>query len=1138
MATSSLTRGSAVTVDESPSLQNLLATPSVAGDSNDNDIAATSLPAVFSVRLAEVNAGTPLNVALSGYNGSNTGTSAVTYTVTGTANNISFTDSLGAPLNNVDSGLKTAAGDSIFLFSDTANDNILYGKAGTAIVFAAYLEEVSSPATGAKIWMTEYQAIQHPNAADPDDSLNLLNKVFVSIDSSQAFSLANAPSGQNLFLTLGDASAAIVVTGKLPANQSTGVNVSTGDTVNTSQGGGSTTIGDNNQMIDPTEGMYFTFVTGANTGLTIPNLDHGEAVLESNIQFTGLLEARAASFSIVQLQSGKSATVKITAYSANSTASGDQYVDQLQNNTARGIDRITVKDAAGVVDPSVSINLATGVIVGIKAGYTIEYHTTANHDRLLVENTGAGANKAAFDIGGFSLLQSNQERLEVGSLMQFEDDGPSVATTGTPPTLTVDETVLATNDTKSFASSFNSSFGADGAGTAGLTYALGVSAAGADSGLVDTATSQHVFLYKDATTGVVSGRVGAAGAADPNGLIVFQVSVDTAGAVTLDQQRAVVHPVTTNPDDSVSLSATLVTLTATATDRDGDAASASRNIGNLLNFKDDGPSVSTTGTLPTLTVDETVLATNATAGFAANFSPSFGADGAGTTGVTYALGVSATGADSGLVDTTTGHHVYLYKDATTGVVSGRVGAAAAADPGGLIAFQVSVSTAGVVTLDQQRAVVHPVTTNPDDSVSLSATLVTLTAAVTDKDGDSGSTAVNIGNLLVFRDDGPSAFTPNSITLTNTGTAVGTEALHTAGTFGADGAGAGTFVDGNTADNFLYATNGTTLLKSGGENIVLSGFGSGTLVATTATTGATVFTATLNVGADTYTVDFDRAIDDGAGVSFLGAAPVKSGNPTFNIINNVGGTTMDLLFSGGDTNNGLPTSHSVNVSTTGAGVDNQSMNATSGLGETLRIDFEKDAVLAGSPNGSDFTPGTHVTVNGYSFMITQNTPSATTATVFVKAFDADDDKTLVGDSGDVVDPITQVKVGNTIIFGTGAVSSATINGQTVTAVGVNNGVVITGLSEGNTGDGVGGDDPIIKVYTANGFNRVETSNYAGQTVNGVVLGGTSFDLAPAGVEQAVAGTATEFSLPVMMTDADGDPGPVELIGVNLTPVPLA
>jgi hypothetical protein len=234
--------------------------------------------------------------------------------------------------------------------------------------------------------------------------------------------------------------------------------------------------------------------------------------------------------------------------------------------------------------------------------------------------------------------------------------------------------------------------------------------------------------------------------------LVFTVSVAANGSVTLDQIRAVVHPVTTNPDDSKTLTAdNLVTLIATKTDGDGDSTQATLNIGQNLVFKDDGPSISTTGTEPTLTVDETTLATNATQSFAANFSSAFGADGAGT--LTYALGVIA-GA-SGLVDTASGQAVNLSLNA--GVVEGRTATS------NLLVFTVSVAANGDVTLDQIRAVVHPDATNPDDAKSLSAdNLVTLIGTKTDKDGDSAQATLNIGQNLSFEDDGPSLAFSNLI----------------------------------------------------------------------------------------------------------------------------------------------------------------------------------------------------------------------------------------------------------------------------------------------------------------------------------------------------------------------------------------
>ncbi|TIN21287.1 MAG: type I secretion C-terminal target domain-containing protein [Mesorhizobium sp.] len=83
--------------------------------------------------------------------------------------------------------------------------------------------------------------------------------------------------------------------------------------------------------------------------------------------------------------------------------------------------------------------------------------------------------------------------------------------------------------------------------------------------------------------GQVVGRAGVGGA------IVFTVTTDASGNVTLDQQRAVVHP-TANANEPVSLNAdNLVTLTATITDKDGDSSAATLNIGQNLTFLDDGP---------------------------------------------------------------------------------------------------------------------------------------------------------------------------------------------------------------------------------------------------------------------------------------------------------------------------------------------------------------------------------------------------------------------------------------------------------------------------------------------------------------------------------------------------------------------
>ncbi|MDT9673519.1 hypothetical protein F6R97_02480 [Pseudomonas sp. JV414] len=860
--------GEDVVLDETAGLQNATATPTPAGDADDNDILVASLPSSFSTRLTALGAGTATGAALSGYTGAagDTGSNAFTLTDASGITDISFVDSAGAPLDGVDSGLFTLDGTSILLYTDTDN-NILLGRAGAAdgaIVFAAYIEETGSPVTGGKIWTVEYQPLKHPDATNPDDSLNLLDKVFIGVSQDLGFSLAGAPSGQNLFLMFTKLNPTtetvdgvvritdptIIATGKNPADQSSGANINTGDTINTSQGGGPTTIGTNSQMITEQEGIRFSFVTGARQNVTVPNLSQTEADVESNIDFTSVYDATSASFDVVQLQSGKSAVVKISAFST-AAEPGVNFINGYTGDAPVAITNVSVINiSTGLViensdgsvnDPAIGISFSGGVatITGVLAGYQIEYTTTADHNRVLIENGAAldarGNDHADFDIGGFTLREASTTIAEIGSKMIFEDDGPSISATGTEPTLTVDETVLATDATQNFAANFTSAFGADGPGT--LTYALGV-VAGA-SGLTDTATGEAVNLSLNGT--VVEGRTAT------TNLLVFTVSVAANGDVTLDQQRAVVHPDATNPDDSTSLTLDdLVTLTATTTDGDGDSVQATLNIGSNLVFKDDGPSITATGEEPTLTVDETVLTTDATQNFAANFSSAFGADGAGT--LTYALGVVA-GA-SGLTDTATGEAVNLSLNGT--VVEGRTATT------NLLVFTVSVAANGDITLDQQRAVVHPDATNPDDSTTLSAdNLVTLIATATDKDGDSVQATLNIGSNLVFKDDGPSITTTGEEpTLTVDETVLTTDATQNfaanfTSAFGADGPGTLTYALGVVA-----GASGLTDTATGeAVNLSLNG----TVVeGRTATTNLLVFTVSVAANGD-VTLDQQRAV---------------------------------------------------------------------------------------------------------------------------------------------------------------------------------------------------------------------------------------------------------------------------------------
>src|SRR5262249_19815754 len=207
------------------------------------------------------------------------------------------------------------------------------------------------------------------------------------------------------------------------------------------------------------------------------------------------------------------ASMKITALDIADSPQARDFVSQLSPTTGKvNITSVTVTHANGTTEsetaggPNTSNNIsfANGIatVGGLGSGDTIAWTTSAPHDRVLIEGV-AGK----FDIGGFAITQTSSTAVDIGQQLRFEGDGPTItATASGAPTLTVDETVLTTDDTKAFAGQFTTNFGTDGpAGTDSVTYAL--STPGGASGLTDTATGQSVVLTLE--SGQVVGRAGA-----------------------------------------------------------------------------------------------------------------------------------------------------------------------------------------------------------------------------------------------------------------------------------------------------------------------------------------------------------------------------------------------------------------------------------------------------------------------------------------------------------------------------------------------------------------------------------------------------------------------------------------------------
>src|SRR5579859_5977471 len=169
---------------------------------------------------------------------------------------------------------------------------------------------------------------------------------------------------------------------------------------------------------------------------------------------------------------------------------------------------------------------------------------------------------------------------------------PPEITAGIGPDLVVDESFIpgigshvavagsptSNIDTEAFAASFTVNAPT---GVQSITYALSVPGAtattGIDSGLIDSMTGNHVFLFLEG--GEVVGREGTSATTAAGGPIDFTLAIDGAGKVTLTDLRGVHEGSGESPDSSegISLGTGLVTLTATVTDNANNTASASED---------------------------------------------------------------------------------------------------------------------------------------------------------------------------------------------------------------------------------------------------------------------------------------------------------------------------------------------------------------------------------------------------------------------------------------------------------------------------------------------------------------------------------------------------------------------------------
>ncbi|WP_343349847.1 retention module-containing protein [Pseudomonas sediminis] len=312
--------------------------------------------------------------------------------------------------------------------------------------------------------------------------------------------------------------------------------------------------------------------------------------------------------------------------------------------------------------------------------------------------------------------------------------------------------------------------GSDGLDSGRTRFSLSLASNGVDSGLNATAGGD-ILLYKEAD-GSILGKA--------NGVTVYKISVNAAdGSVTLVQYKAIAHGDTSSHDELALLRDGVLKLNVTVYDKDGDSQSASLDLGKVVGFEDDGPKITKFelqhGTK--LYVDESVGTTGSSQNENGHVAPNdeqghgdvlgyasidgkdlfkltvdAGSDGQDTSRTRFELNLSQDGVDSGL-DATAGGDIRLYKDADGNVL----GVA-----NGVTVFKVSVNAgSGSVTLVQCEAIAHGNTSNHDELALIRAGVLKLGVTVYDKDGDSHSASLDLGKVVGFEDDGPSAGITNA-----------------------------------------------------------------------------------------------------------------------------------------------------------------------------------------------------------------------------------------------------------------------------------------------------------------------------------------------------------------------------------------
>ncbi len=700
------------------------------------------------------------------------------------------------------------------------------GKAGDKTVFTATL----NPATGTYTFK-QIAALDHPNASNPDDAINLGFKFKVT-DADGDTATGNltvtvkddGPSAGSSTVVVDETGGFDTISGTVSfkyGQDGAGSIELTSAPVGLTSGGqpvsvvylaNSVTTVALGKLPDGT--TVFTLSlntqTGAYTFTQGAALDHPDASNHNDILNLGF------GFKVTDADGDKAnGTLCVTVYDDGPTA-GSVTLENVRAGTPEVSGTLPYNfgaDGAGKVLLTSAGTGPLGLIGLTSGGQAVKVTFTGTHAVGKLEN-GTVVFELKIDAAGKYTYKQNlsldgSPTFEFGYTVSDADSDKAKGTitidtaNGVPTACDTSNKVDETGGFDTVSGTVPFSFGPDGAGTVKFTAG--------PTGLTSHGTAVVSTVSADGLT--VTGKAG--------GVTVFTVTLNPAtGAYTFKQLAALDHPNAANPDDVLNLG-----FGFKVTDADGDSANAKLTIA----VHDDGPSAGLTNA----EVDET-------GGFdtiSGTLAFSFGQDGSGA--------VQLTIAPTGL----TSHGV-----AVTNTIDPN-GLSITGKAGGVTVYTLTLNPAtGAYTFKQLAALDHPDGSNPNDVLSLGFGF-----KVTDYDLDTanGVLCVNV------KDDGPSLTGAKSVLdETNANDAVGSKtdgiwANATTGSplvatgkvafsFGADGSGA------------VQLTNAPSGLKHHGEAVTVTMVGNsatGTLA-----NGTLVFTLVLNASTGEYTYKQYASLD--------------------------------------------------------------------------------------------------------------------------------------------------------------------------------------------------------------------------------------------------------------------------------------